>query len=197
MGRCTDSLHLCHLPPGLRRRFPILLYRVSVPYRSEHGDGGLADADDSRKNQCASTDRNQPDNSGVLNPPTARLLQTLKGLENVSATYSAEVANRLQRIGFQGPIAGAGDCGRHYAQYVAFLLNQPFYGCEENPSTARIKAAAVKLLVVSRVFPLTEELDKDPAFQSLDDLLFGSGDRAATFTLKVYHMKLYRGTWWR
>jgi hypothetical protein len=71
---------------------------------------------------------------------------------------------------------------------VAFLLNQPWCGDEQQPTPVSLKTSRARLIVVNRHSTLAAELDCDPDFENLDARLFTNAPTAARFPLKVYQL---------
>jgi hypothetical protein len=121
------------------------------------------------------------------------LPQALKELEDPAATYAHDLAKRLQAASVYGAIAGTGCYSNPWAgepiePSVALFTNQPYYDCESNPTTERLKRSAANLVIVYRRLPLIAGLDQDPAFKNLDSVLFPSKDEADTYPWKVYQI---------
>jgi hypothetical protein len=121
------------------------------------------------------------------------LPQALKELEDPAATYAHDLAKRLQAASVYGAIAGTGCYSNPWAgepiePSVALFTNQPYYDCESNPTTERLKRSAANLVIVYRRLPLIAGLDQDPAFKNLDSVLFPSKEEADTYPWKVYQI---------
>ena len=103
------------------------------------------------------------------------------------------LARKLSDAHLAGPIAGSGSLsGGRTGLYVAFLLDQPWYGDEPHPSAAGFNRSGARLIIVRRENPVVEELDADPDFRSLDASLFASPDQARASPLKVYELISFR-----
>jgi len=97
------------------------------------------------------------------------------------------LARKISEAHLAGPIAGSGSLpGGRTGLYVAFLLDQPWYGDEPHPSAAGFKRSGARLIIVRRGNPVVRELDADPAFRSLDADLFASPEQARASPVKVY-----------
>jgi hypothetical protein len=123
-----------------------------------------------------------------LHPLATSLPRALQGISNIGATRAEGLADRIKSAGLQGPIAGAGDCRTYYAQYVSFLLQQRYFGCEDKPTIDKIKNSDANVVIVSRQSPLIAQLDQDSSFSNLDAVLFESPDRAAGSALTAYRL---------
>ena len=127
-----------------------------------------------------------------LHPLASSLPRALQGISNIAATRAEGMADRIKSAGLHGPIAGAGDCRAYYAQYVSFLLQQRYFGCEDKPTIDQIKNSDANVFIVSRQSPLIAQLDQDSSFANLDGVLFESQDRAAGSALTAYQIKASR-----
>jgi len=100
---------------------------------------------------------------------------------------------KISEAHLAGPIAGSGSLpGGRTGLYVAFLLDQPWYGDEPHPSAAGFKRSGARLIIVRRENPVVRELDADSAFRSLDADLFASPEQARASPLKVYEALSFR-----
>ena len=103
------------------------------------------------------------------------------------------LAQKISQAHLAGPIAGSGSLsGGRTGLYVAFLLDQQWYGDEPHPSAAGFKRSDARLIIVRRENPVVRELDADPAFRSLDADLFASPEQARASPLKVYEALSFR-----
>jgi hypothetical protein len=103
------------------------------------------------------------------------------------------LAQKISEAHLAGPIAGSGSLpGGRTGLYVAFLLDQPWYGDEPHPSAAGFKRSRARLIIVRRENPVVRELDADPAFRSLDADLFAWPEQALASPLKVYEAISFR-----
>ena len=84
-----------------------------------------------------------------------------------------------------GPLAGVKNLR---GMYIAFFMNQPWYGSERNPTPARLKTSQATLIVVPRTSPLLATLDHEADFQDLDRVLFASEAQARPFPWKLYRI---------
>jgi hypothetical protein len=123
-------------------------------------------------------------------PVLIRLPRALLGLET-SGVEAHALAVKLHAAHLTGPLAGVR--GRE-GMYVAFFLNQPWYGDERDPTLERLKSAQAMLYVVPRHstlhFPhhsmLLAQLDADPSFRNLDSWLFAAAEEAQRSPWRVY-----------
>ena len=101
-----------------------------------------------------------------------------------------DLARRIQSANLSGPIAGSGLLpGGRTGLYVAYLLNQPWCGDEQQPTPESLKTSRARLIVVNRHSALAAKLDGDPDFENLDARLFTDASTAAGFPLKVYQLE--------
>jgi hypothetical protein len=99
------------------------------------------------------------------------------------------LARKISEARLAGPIVGSGSLsGGRTGLYVAFLLDQPWYGDEPHPSAAGFKRSGARLIIVRRNNPVVEELDADPELRSLATILFASPEQARASPLKVYEL---------
>jgi hypothetical protein len=120
-------------------------------------------------------------------PAFARLPKALHGLDRISV-HAHGLAQKLRAANICGPIVSVGSKA---GLFVAFLLNQPWYGEEggDQPTTvARVKASQAHLSIVDRRSPLIPELDNDPALRDLESLLFTSEAEQQSVPWKVYEL---------
>jgi hypothetical protein len=111
------------------------------------------------------------------------------GPARAAGVQGHRLARKISEAHLAGPIAGSGSLpGGRTGLYIAFLLDQPWYGDEPHPSAAGFKLSGARLIIVRRENPVVSELDADPAFRSLDADLFASPDEARASPLKVYEL---------
>jgi hypothetical protein len=100
---------------------------------------------------------------------------------------ACDLSRRIANADLAGPIAGSGMLpGGRAGLYVAFLLDQPWYGDEKRPTPASLAASGARLIVAVRHSELAAALDRDLAFEDLDTRLFPSPAEADNSPLKVY-----------
>jgi hypothetical protein len=122
----------------------------------------------------------------VLIPTLCRSL-IRPGPARTAGVQAHQLARKISEAHLAGPVAGSGRLpGGRTGLYVAFLLNQPWFGDEPLPSAAGFKQSGARLIIVGRESPAVKELDVDPGFHSLDGDLFVSPDQARAAPLKVY-----------
>jgi hypothetical protein len=118
------------------------------------------------------------------------IAEAVAGLEYPPSVLASELATKLRSNGLEGPIAGTGDCQRWaglYVEYIAFFMQQPYYGCEENTTLSRIKASEAQLVVLTPSASGGNELENDRSFRNLDHLLFNPDQqRTNGFPWKIY-----------
>lgn len=123
----------------------------------------------------------------------APLLTTIVLLGNspkYAGDYAVDLARRLQAANLAGPIAGSGLLpGGRSGLYVAFLINQPWYGDEENATPESLRSSGARLVVVIRQSQLARELDRAPGFTNGDAALFENQLQSARFPLQVYAVR--------
>jgi hypothetical protein len=90
---------------------------------------------------------------------------------------------KLQAAHVSGPLAGI---GTKEGLYMAFFMNQPWYGEEQHPTLERLKAVPAMLYVIPRHADLLAQLDADPTLRNLDSRLFASAAEAQRYPWRVY-----------
>jgi hypothetical protein len=104
--------------------------------------------------------------------------------------WAADLAPRIQREDLAGPVAGSGLLpGGRAGLYIAFLLNQPWYGDEPRPTPESFLSSGARLMVVLRQSEVAQELAQDSDYANCDTLLFESAQQAARCPLKVFEIK--------
>jgi hypothetical protein len=115
-------------------------------------------------------------------PVLTKLPKALRGLETPGVA-AHRLSTKLRAAHISGPLAGI---GTKEGLYIAFFMNQPWYGEERQPTLERIKAAPATLYVMPRHSPLFALLDEDATFRNLDALLFTSVEEAQRYPWRVY-----------
>jgi hypothetical protein len=86
-----------------------------------------------------------------------------------------------------GSVVGSGKLpGGRAGLYVAWHLQQPWYGDEPVSAATDYKAIGAKLIIVNRGSAIALELAGDKSVRNLDDELFGPAEQAGTFPLQVF-----------
>jgi len=125
--------------------------------------------------------------------PTLARLWLRPGPARTAGVQAHFLAQKISEAHLAGPIAGSGSLsGGRTGLYVAFLLDQPWYGDESRLSADGFKQSGARLIIVRRENPVTRELDGDPDFRGLDADLFASPERARASPLKVYELRSFR-----
>ncbi len=113
----------------------------------------------------------------------------LPGWPNPAAAVARNLATRLEHANIRGPVAGSATIlGGRTGLYLAFLINEPWFGDEPGATAVRYLASGAELIVVRRDQPVAAELDRAPGCHDLDPALFASPDEAGRFPLKVYRV---------
>jgi hypothetical protein len=101
--------------------------------------------------------------------------------------YAVVLAEKISAKHLAGSLVGSGKLpGGRTGLYLAWYLQQPWYGDEPSPAAADYKSIGVKLIVVNRGSAIALELAGDKSVLNLDDELFGSAEKAGTFPLQVF-----------
>jgi hypothetical protein len=118
-----------------------------------------------------------------------RAVAAVEGIQDPASIFAQVFANKLKATGIQGPIAGSAMIvGGRTGLYVAFLLDEPWYGDEPNPTATSFKKSGAKLILLRRQSKVLAELAWDSAFRDLDERLFSSTQEASGYPLKVYEV---------
>jgi hypothetical protein len=103
---------------------------------------------------------------------------------------AADLARRIERANLAGPVAGSAMLpGGRAGLYVAFLLNQPWYGDEPNPTPLSFVNSGARLVMVPRRSKLAQELSQSPQLANADAMLFDDPGQAAGSPVQVYQVK--------
>jgi hypothetical protein len=115
--------------------------------------------------------------------------EALAGIEYPPSVLAKEVATKLRSRDLHGSIAGSGDCQRWaglYVEYIAFFMQQPYYGCEENTTISRVKESEARLVVLTTGAAIGEALQNDGSFRNINHLLLNPGQRSGGFPWRIY-----------
>jgi hypothetical protein len=119
--------------------------------------------------------------------PLLALVLVARDTTKRAGEYAAELAGRLRTAQLVGPVAGsANQPGGRTGLYVSFLLQQPWYGDEPEPTPARIAASGARLFVVNRNSRLAAALAQDAGFVNLGARLFATTAEAEAFPVMVF-----------
>ncbi len=111
----------------------------------------------------------------------------LGGFNDRASACAFDFAARLKAAGVTGPVAGSGLVdGSRTGLYLAYLLNQQWFGDKPAPTGADFKNSNARLVLVRRNQPIAVELEQDKSFRDLDNKLFESAEEAAQHPLKVF-----------
>ena len=121
--------------------------------------------------------------------PLAAAAYMVGASPRIAGDCASDLARRLRHAGISGPIAGSAMLpGGRTGLYVAFLLNQPWYGDERNPAPADLKAAGARLVLVNRGSELADALGRDSTFRNLDPLLFAGAAPGGQCPVQVFEL---------
>jgi len=99
------------------------------------------------------------------------------------------MAARLAEHDVRGPIAdGLAEQKKHPGLAVAFHMNQPWYGGDARIDPAAAVASGAEIFITQRSSAWARSVDRHPAFESLDPVLFGSTDEADRSPWKAYRI---------
>ncbi len=100
------------------------------------------------------------------------------------------LAEAIEQHDIRGSLAG--NDGR--TLYVAFRLEQPFYGFKPDADPQAFIDSGAELIVVNRSSAGAAQLAADPRFDDLDPLLFASPDEVESCPLRVFRSPPHAGT---
>lgn len=103
----------------------------------------------------------------------------------------AEVlAQKISQSHLAGSVVGSGKMsGGRTGLYVAYLLQQPWFGDEPSPAASDYKASGADLIVVNRGTAIANELAADSGVQNLDRNLFGSAREGEYFPIQIFQVR--------
>jgi hypothetical protein len=108
--------------------------------------------------------------------------------EETEAIPNRDMARRLQAAGLAGPIASSTEELWRAGFYVAFFLNQPWYGDLRPPTVEQFRKSKAKLIIVGRQEPVARDLAADSHFRDLDTILFRDPQTASQCALKAFEL---------
>jgi hypothetical protein len=97
-----------------------------------------------------------------------------------------DLAQRLKQAGLNGPVAGSSARSFRCSLYVAFFLEQPWFGDVRPGTIDLLKTSKARIIVVDRREPVAADLEKDRSFRDLDEVLFSSAVAADQCGLKAF-----------
>ena len=122
-------------------------------------------------------------------PALSQLPFALGGIPDPASTVARVLAARLTQARISGPVAGSALVfGNRTGLFLAFHLDQPWYGDEPNASVDGFTRSGARLVAVNRHQPIAGELETDPAFRDLDGQLFTSKEEAEAYPVKLYEV---------
>ena len=126
--------------------------------------------------------------AGVV-APVLLAVAFVRDSTKIAGECAHDLAGRIEAAHLAGPIAGSGTLpGGRTGMYVAFLLNQPWYGDELQPTIETVKASGARLFVVNRESTLATTLARAPGVTDLDRKLFANAEEAEKFPLIVFQV---------
>lgn len=126
---------------------------------------------------------------GGLIPLVASIL-VVGTAPKIAGDCAADLAVRIRKSNSAGPIAGSANLpGGRTGLYVAFLLDQPWYGDETHPDLEHLKAVAPRLVMALRGSLFAKQLQNDPDFENMDQRLFGTAEAAQNSPIAVYEFR--------
>lgn len=107
----------------------------------------------------------------------------------MAGRVAAQLAERMRVTHHVGPLAGSANLpGGRTGLYVAFLLNQPWYGDKLAPEPAEIATSGAKYFAVRRDALLAAQLGADARFVNLDAALFAASEQEINFPVQVFQI---------
>lgn len=108
----------------------------------------------------------------------------------IAGERAFDLAGRIQAAQLAGPIAGSGNLpGGRAGLYLAFYLNQPWYGDELQPTPGDVTRSSAKLFVANRESRIATALLREPGATDLDAKLFSNLEEAKGFPLQVFELR--------
>jgi len=108
----------------------------------------------------------------------------------IAGEWAADLAQRIRASNSTGPIAGSANLpGGRTGLYVAFLLGEPWCGDEIHPDLQHLKAVRPRLVMAVRGSLFATQVKNDPAFENIDERLFGNPESAASSPVVVYEFR--------
>jgi hypothetical protein len=99
-----------------------------------------------------------------------------------------ELARRLNAKQLGGPVAGGTERTRGYSLWLAYFLDQPWYGGARPASGAELLSSKARIVVVARDEPAARQLASDSHFRDLDPILFGPSGASTQPELKAFEV---------
>ena len=99
-----------------------------------------------------------------------------------------EMARRLREKQLLGPVVGSSERSLCCALYVAYFLNEPWFGDATPATVTQFLTSKAKIIIVNRNEPVAKELASDGRFRDLDQDLFGDSQTAAQSELKAFEL---------
>lgn len=103
---------------------------------------------------------------------------------------SRGLASQMKIKGLSGSIVGSGlahSNGERVGLYIAWHLNQPWYGDVQLNTTEAYKKSGAKFAVASTMSSINSKLDADPVFQNVTRQLLPTGHDGV---IRVYEISL-------
>jgi hypothetical protein len=100
------------------------------------------------------------------------------------------LASRMRSADLTGSLAGSASLpGGRVGLYLAFLLQQPFYGDKPGASPQEYKDCGARYIVVIRDGRTAQELRQAPGFKNQDGKLFSSVNEAEDCPVQIFESK--------
>jgi hypothetical protein len=119
--------------------------------------------------------------------PTFGRIWFRPGSSRMAGDCAYELAQKIRDAKLSGPVAGSARLpGGRAGLYLAYLLDQPWFGDEPAADVSSYRRSGATLIVVRRGSRIARDLEGDPWFRDLDPQLFGSVEEADRFPLRAY-----------
>ena len=109
----------------------------------------------------------------------------------IAGECAADIAQRLEHAGIAGPVVGSAMLpGGRTGLYVAYLLNQQWYGDAPELTPSQIEGSGARLVMVHRGSELDVRLAASESFTNLAPKIFPDGATAERCPVAVYERRL-------
>lgn len=106
-------------------------------------------------------------------PAMIWLLAVLVGIPNAGNDFAKELANRMEKAGLSGPIAGSATLqGGRAGLYTAFHLGAPWLGDDENAGAGEFAESGAEYVIATVFDSRIESIARDERFEDATSALF-------------------------
>ncbi len=122
-------------------------------------------------------------------PPLARAGRALRGFSNPASEVAFRAASVLRAAGVVGPVVGGATRSNGLpGLYLAFLLDQPWYGDLRQPHAAAYEQSGARIAVSSRWSAAATELQARHGFGDLDPIVFPKRAPRAGEMIRIFDL---------